>query len=71
MAGLRYVTLIVFTLAVCATGAQEARRYVEPRTAADAALPPYSGAVQVGKTLYLSGRIGIDANNKVPDTAEA
>lgn len=50
--------------------AQEARRYTNPRTAADAALPPYSGAVQVGNTLYLSGDIGVDANNKVPDTAE-
>jgi enamine deaminase RidA (YjgF/YER057c/UK114 family) len=27
--------------------------------------------VQVGKTLYLSGDIGVDANNRVPDTAEA
>ena len=51
--------------------AQEARRYIAPRTAADAALPPFSGAVQVGKTLYLSGDIGVDANNKVPETAEA
>jgi 2-iminobutanoate/2-iminopropanoate deaminase len=53
------------------TGAQEARRYLAPRTAADAALPPFSGAVQVGNTLYLSGDIGIDENQKVPDTAEA
>ena len=50
--------------------AQEARSYVAPRTAADTTLPPFSGAVQVGNTLYLSGNIGIDANRKVPDTAE-
>jgi 2-iminobutanoate/2-iminopropanoate deaminase len=50
--------------------AQESRRYIAPRTAADAALPPFSGAVQVGNTLYLSGDIGTDENNKVPPTAE-
>jgi 2-iminobutanoate/2-iminopropanoate deaminase len=62
---------------VCAVGlcdtsaqAQEARRYIAPRTAADATLPPFSGAVQVGDTLYLSGDIGIDEHNRVPDTAE-
>ena len=33
--------------------------------------PPFSGAVEVGKTLYLSGDIGVDATNRVPDTAEA
>jgi reactive intermediate/imine deaminase len=50
---------------------QNERRYVNPRTQADAALPPFSGAVQVGNTLYLSGDIGLDAGNKVPGTAEA
>jgi 2-iminobutanoate/2-iminopropanoate deaminase len=51
--------------------AQESRRYISPRTAADKTLPPFSGAVQVGNTLYLSGDIGTDADNKVPATAEA
>jgi reactive intermediate/imine deaminase len=50
--------------------AQQPRRYVSARTAADAALPPFSGAVQAGNTLYLSGDIGLDANNRVPGTAE-
>lgn len=50
--------------------AQPGRRYLEPRTAADAA-PPFSGAVLVGDTLYLSGAIGLDENQKVPDNAEA
>lgn len=49
----------------------QSRTYVSPRTPADATLPPFSGAVRVGDTLYLSGAIGIDANQKVPDTAEA
>jgi 2-iminobutanoate/2-iminopropanoate deaminase len=51
--------------------AQPGRRYLTPRTAADATQPPFSGAVLVGDTLYLSGQIGVDANRKVPDTAEA
>ena len=51
--------------------AQETRRYIAPRTAADAGVPPFSGAVPVGKTLYLSGNIGLDENQKVPATAEA
>ena len=64
--------LLVGSLVVAASAsAQEGRRYINPRTAADAAQPPFSGAVQVGSTLYLSGDIGVDANNKVPDTAEA
>ena len=33
--------------------------------------PPFSDAVLVGDTLYLSGHIGIDKDNKVPATAEA
>ena len=53
------------------TDAQEFRRYVAPRTAVDATLPPYSGAVQVGNTLYLSGDTGTDANNQIPSTPEA
>ncbi len=65
------VVAVTLTLGSESLVAQEARRYIAPRTAADAALPPFSGAVQVGKTLYLSGDIGVDANNKVPDTAEA
>lgn len=51
--------------------AQESRRYIRPSTAAQADPPPFSGAVQIGKTLYLSGDIGLDENQKVPDTAEA
>ena len=33
--------------------------------------PPFSDAVLVGETLYLSGHIGLDSNNKVPADAEA
>jgi 2-iminobutanoate/2-iminopropanoate deaminase len=33
--------------------------------------PPFSGAVRVGDTLYLSGDIGLDEEGKVPATAKA
>lgn len=33
--------------------------------------PPFSGAVKVGGTLYLSGHLGLDENRKVPATAKA
>jgi 2-iminobutanoate/2-iminopropanoate deaminase len=70
--GLLVVLVAVFlTAAAPRTDAQQSRRYLAPRTATDATLPPFSGAVQVGKTLYLSGEIGLDANNHIPDTPEA
>lgn len=49
--------------------AQDPRRYIAPRTAADTALTPFSGAVQVGNTLYLSGKIGLTPDRKVPPSA--
>lgn len=48
-----------------------ARKYIGPRSNADATLPPFSEAVMIGNTLYLSGAIGIDAERRVPDTPEA
>jgi 2-iminobutanoate/2-iminopropanoate deaminase len=50
------------------TTAQPARQYINPRSAANPAAatqPPFSGAVRVGDTLYLSGVLGTG------DTAEA
>ena len=67
------ITVCVLATLAVATGAQsgDGRRYIDPRTKADATLPPFSGAVFVGNTLYLAGEIGTDADNKVPPTAEA
>jgi 2-iminobutanoate/2-iminopropanoate deaminase len=71
---------IIAAVAVAAAGAvayvqgyqaPDARRYIAPRTKADAALPPFSGAVFAGNTLYLAGEIGTGTDNRVPDTAEA
>jgi enamine deaminase RidA (YjgF/YER057c/UK114 family) len=64
----------VIVLVGCADAApvqQPERRYIEPRMAADTTQPPFSGAVLVGNTLYLSGNIGLDENQRVPDSAEA
>ena len=47
--------------------AQDSRTYIDGRSEADGDVPPYSGAVLVGDTLYLSGNIGIDENREVPD----
>ena len=48
---------------------QEARRYIAPRTPADTAATPFSGAVLVGNTLYVSGKIGLTPDRKVPASA--
>jgi 2-iminobutanoate/2-iminopropanoate deaminase len=64
------VCILAATMIVHALQPGDARRYIVPRTAADAAQPPFSGAVLAGSTLYLSGEIGTDANRRVPDTAE-
>ena len=47
------------------------RQYIGPRTPADAGQPPFSRAVRVGDTLYLSGDIGRSPDGKVPEDPEA
>lgn len=59
--------LVLSTLTLANAHAQSSRTYIEGRTDADQDVPPYSGAVLVGDTLYLSGTIGIDENREVPD----
>ena len=61
--------IVLCTLATSRAAAQEARRYIAPRTPADTALTPFSGAVLVGNTLYLSGKIGLTPDRKVPGSA--
>ena len=43
--------------------------YVNPRSPADGEVLPFSGAVWVGHTLYLSGYLGLEGG-QVPETAE-
>jgi len=46
-------------------GAEE-RSYVDGRSATDENVPPFSGAVLVGDTLYISGSLGL-VDGKVPE----
>ena len=65
-----FLTAVLFASATAAS-AQEAREYINARSATDPDAPPFSGAVRVGNTLYLSGTIGLDPGQQVPATAEA
>ncbi len=65
------VSVALFSAVSADLSAQEIRRYISPRSAADSTALPFSGAVLVGNTLYLSGTIGLDENQHVPSTAEA
>lgn len=60
------LTLLLSSMAIATE-----RTVIEPRLASDANALPFSGAVLVGDTLYLSGDIGLDENRQVPDSAEA
>ncbi len=60
-------TLILAAVVSISTHAQDSRIYIEGRSAADANVPPYSGAVLIGDTLHLAGAIGLDENLEVPD----
>ena len=65
------VSVAVVSAVSADLSAQETRRYINPQSAADSTALPFSGAVLVGNTLYLSGTIGLDENRQVPSTPEA
>lgn len=61
----------IFLLAILAVVssslyAQETRTYFDGRSASDEGVPPFSGAVLEGNTLYLSGSLGI-VDGKIPE----
>jgi len=64
------IAVIAISLAATLATAGGERSYVRP-SLPDGDGPPFSGAVRVGDTLYLSGDIGLDENQKVPETAKA
>ena len=71
MQGRKFVAF-VFSLAVIGllpaiAQTQDDRVYVNARSATDEGVPPFSGAVRVGDTLYLSGAIGLNENGEVPE----
>jgi 2-iminobutanoate/2-iminopropanoate deaminase len=69
---LHNIPAIAFTaLAIlCSSNSfSQERTYFDGRSASDGNVPPFSGAVLVGDTLYLSGSIGLEDGGKVPDDA--
>ncbi len=66
----RLSLLVLLGLAVATPAAAQDRDYVNPASASDATVLPFSGAAWVGQTLYLSGTIGLTADQGVPVTAE-
>ena len=62
------LTAIVVALILVLSGSlfAEDRTYVGGRSASDGDVPPFSGAVMVGDTLYISGNLGL-VDGKVPE----
>ena len=63
------VMLSMLILAIAAADfstAEETRSYVDPRSASDKNVLPFSGAVMAGDTLYISGSLGLK-DGKVPE----
>ena len=60
-----FALVLLLTAGANTVLAQE-REYINPRSAADTGVPPFSGAVRTGNTLYLSGMLGL-VNGQVPD----
>jgi 2-iminobutanoate/2-iminopropanoate deaminase len=56
----------VLTLFMGSLFAQDTRTYVGGRSAGDEGGPPFSGAVMVGDTLYVSGSLGL-VDGKIPE----
>jgi 2-iminobutanoate/2-iminopropanoate deaminase len=54
------VTMLAF-VPLATLSAQETVRHINGRSASQTNAPPFSGAVMVGNTLYLSGVLGIGA----------
>lgn len=66
------VVSIVFLAGFVTGHAQTNRRYVASALASNPAAPAFSGAVQIGETLYLSGHLGLGPDDRArPDTPQA
>lgn len=65
-----FAALCALVIAALASGnvhAQASRTFIDGRSSADGNIPPYSGAVLVGDTLYIAGALGTDENLEVPE----
>ena len=58
--------LMLFVLCLSNIALGQERNYINPRSATESDVLPFSGAVQVGETLYLSGMLGL-VNGQIPD----
>jgi len=68
----RCTAMLAILVALCLSPrlvAAQGRTYVGPTVASDTVTYPYSDAVLVGNTLYLSGTVGLLRGQRVPDTA--
>jgi reactive intermediate/imine deaminase len=62
-------TVLLFSFSLCVFISEanaETRTFTDPGSPATES-PPYSGAVKIGDTLYLSGDIGLTEDQQVPD----
>ena len=59
-------TFILLAVLVSNLALAQERNYINARSATESGVPPFSGAVQIGETLYLSGMLGL-VNGQVPD----
>jgi enamine deaminase RidA (YjgF/YER057c/UK114 family) len=62
----RRIAGLLLALALGSTVLADERSYIGGRSASDEGVPPFSGAVMVGDTLYLSGSLGL-VDGKVPE----
>lgn len=58
--------IVAILLGAAGLHAAEERKYIDGRSASDEGVPPFSGAVLVGDTLYISGSLGL-VDGKVPE----
>ena len=70
----RYVPLLaalgIALTAVAAPAVAQDVEHINPRSASEPDVPPFSGAVRVGNTVYLSGTLGLNPGRQLPATAE-
>ena len=65
------VVFAVAALSVLTPGLSAQVQHINPRSASEPNVPPFSGAVRVGNTVYLSGSLGMDPGQQRPATAQA
>jgi reactive intermediate/imine deaminase len=66
-----FVLLAIAFSTLSAPACAQSREYIGGRSASDEDAAPFSGAVKVGNTLYISGSLGLDPGQPVPATPEA